>query len=350
MQTMLNIEQAKEYAAQHGVVLSAADMQKVTDAQIAESGRLEALKVGENISVGRLSKAVDDFNRLYPAFLAALVRIGDVLLTTSQTVIVAFGVPIVLVLLLVVEHQRVLHGIELFEVDAGLASFAAAALVITNLVLEFTIHYVEQQQGYEQERSIKWSFRRWSKQIGYAIGWGRDWKAQEHSPAQRYRKLLSLVTFSILALALAGSMRSVIDQQQGAWYEAMRAIVEESTLTEIMTWAGGLLFASAAVLSAQGLSRYVAMRCAEIVSDMKSSTATKNEPGSAHIEAAGASAIMAIVNGKIEQKKKRGGRAKKETGQADRPFGNTVPELVEEDTTPMTALESANGGENTGRK
>ena len=341
MESMLTIEQAKEYAAQHGIVLSAAEMQKVTDAQIAESKRLDALRADDTvIQKGWIARMVDGFNRAYPAFLAALIRIGDVLLTTSQTLIVAFGVPLVLVLLLIVEHQRVLHGIELFEVDAGLASFAAAALVITNLVLEFTIHYVEQQHKYEQERSVKWSLHRWLERVRYTLGLGKEWQAQEHSPAHRYRKLLSLVTFSILALALAGSMRSVIEQQSGSWYRAMGAIITDSTLTEIMTWAGGLLFAGAAVLSAQGLSRYVAMRCAEIIQEMKSATPTNLN--ASEIEAAGATAIMAIVNTKLEQKQQRSARPKqKETGQAERPFGNTAPEPDDQEATQPIETDNA---------
>lgn len=343
MTQAMNINQAKEYAAQHGINLTAADMVKVSNAQLAERERLAALAV-EAPAQGKLSAWVDGFNRLYPRFLEALVSVGDVLLTTSQTVIVAFGVPLVLVLLLIVEHQRVLHGIEMFEVDSHLASFAAAALVITNLVLEFTIHYVELKANYHQATDNRWSLRIWLKNAKYTLGLGDTWQVQALSPAQRYRRLLSLVTFSILALALAGSMRGVIEQQSGAWHIAIEQILTQSTLAEMMTWAGGLLFAGAAVLSAQGLSRYVAMRCTEIIHEMNNRTASNaNED---ELEQAGAIAIMAIVQEKLNKKAQRPTTPRAGGGQTSAPFGNQVPDLEEEDTTPMTALENAHGGKN----
>ncbi len=212
---------------------------------------------------------IEKFNRWYPRFLESLHAVSDVLMMLAQTLIVAFGVPGVLALLLVVEHQRVMHGIQLFEADSGLASFFAAALVMLNLVLEFQIHYVEGKAGYEQSRATRWSLRTWAKNMVYMLGFGKNWQPVDLSPAQRYRALLRLVTFTILALALAGSMRATIEQQPGAWHQAIIAIVAESKLLDMATWAGGLLAALAAVLAAQGLSRYIALRCAEIALSMK---------------------------------------------------------------------------------
>lgn len=256
------LEQAKHYAAVNGYTLSPKDIENITRLQEAEQSRLAALQRE------RRPGMVEQFNAAYPRFLKMLIGLGAVLLTLSQTLIIAFGVPLVLALVLIVEQQRVVHGIGLFEVDAALSAFAAWALVLLNLTLEFTIEYIEHQANYQVARDVRFSLRIWGRNALYTLGWGDQWTAQELSPAQRYRRLLRLVTFTILALALAGSMHTVIERQSGAWHVAIIAIVTDSSLSEIITWLGGLLFAAAAVLAAQGLSRYVAIRCVEIVAEM----------------------------------------------------------------------------------
>jgi hypothetical protein len=210
------------------------------------------------------------FNRHYPAFLRFLVGVGDVLVTTAHTLIVAFGVPMVLILLLVVEHSRVEHGIALFEVDSSMASFAAWSLVLLNTILEFTIHYIESKAGYQRERQRRGSLRLYVSNLLYWLGVSKDWQPIELSPAHRYRRLLHLITFTILALALAGSMRHEIARESGAWFVALQAILMESTLSEMTTWLGGLLFAFAAVAGAQNLTAYLAVRVAEVTLQMQS--------------------------------------------------------------------------------
>lgn len=259
-----NLQEAESYAASIGLVLTPADREKIAKLQQADQERIRSITAEKPVGM------VDQFNAFYPRFLEFLIGVGEVLLTFSQTLIIAFGVPITLVLLLVVEQQRVVHGIALFEVEGALASFAATALVLLNLALEFLIHYIEQQAHYEPDRARRWSLRIWWKNARYTLGIGNDWIAQELSPAQRFRGLLRLVTFTILALALAGSMREVIANTEGAWHEALISIITESNLSLMTTWLGGLLFAAAAVLAAQGLSRYVAVKCAEILARMQS--------------------------------------------------------------------------------
>lgn len=339
MTQIATLQDAESYAAQHGIALSPSDRARIAAAQRAERERLEAVAPAEK-RVG----LVESFNAAYPKFLEALSGIGDVLLTTAQTLIVAFGVPLVLVLLLIVEHQRIFHGIELFETDAGLASFAAAALVIVNLVLEFTIHYVEQRAGYSAERATRWSFRTWLINAAHTLGVGDEWEERQLSPAHRYRRLLNLVTFSILALALAGSMRTVISTQAGAWHVALIDIVTKSTLTQMATWLGGLLFAGAAVLSAQGLSRYVALRCAEIVAGMTSrrDSTAPDVAYQSQIDSAGAQVVMALVSAKLEAKAAKV-RPTAGDGQPPRPFGIAALDLDDEgDTQPTDPLHQPN--------
>lgn len=216
----------------------------------------------------KLTTWITLFNAHYPAFLRFLVGMSEVLYTTSQTIIVSFGVPVVLGLLLVVEHERVKHGIALFESSPSLASFAAWSMVILNLVLEFTVHHVEAKAGYKQVAAQQASLRLKLAALAYWLGISRRWQPIALSPAYRYKKLLKLVTFTILALALAGSMRTTINVQTGAWYTALANVATQSTLAEMSTWLGGLLFALAAVVGAQGLTAYLAVRVAEITEQM----------------------------------------------------------------------------------
>lgn len=337
MQNITTLQDAEQYAAQHGIAITGRERAQIAEAQRAELARLQALdSVASAKQTGRAGRMVESFNRFYPKFLESLVRVAEIFLTLAQTVIVAFGVPAVLVLLLVVEHQRVLHGIALFELDSALASFAAAALVVANLTLEFTIHYVESKAGYQAALATRWSLRTWAHNAAYTLGLGERWTPQQLSPAQRYRALLRLVTLTILALALAGSMRAVIQEQPGTWHEALIAVVTSSSLSEMSTWLSGLLFALAAVLTAQGLSRYVALRTAEIVASM--GAPEQEQPTAryaAQLEAAGAAAVLAVVNAKLQAK------AEKQRAQQDKrdgakvPFGSPVPEPDEdEDTRP----------------
>ncbi len=289
MQEIISLQDAERFAAEHGYTLSPADRAAIADRQRAELARLRSLQPETARSF------TQRFNVWYPGFLQSLAGIGEVLLTFTQTVIIAFGVPVGLLVLLVVEHQRVVHGIALFEVDQALASFAAFALVFLNVVLEFQVHYIEHRAGYVPDRDRRWSLRLAAQNWSYRLGLGENWTEQELSPAQRYRRLLRLVTFSILALALAGSMKTVIEATPGTWYEALRAIIAESSLSQMMIWAGGLLFAAAAVLGAQVLSRYVAIRCTEILANMQAVNATPEQQYSTDLDRVAADYILAKV-------------------------------------------------------
>lgn len=304
---MKTIQEVEQYAAAHGVTLTPADKAKIGALQQAERERLI------EINPERKLTRADRWNRFYPVALKTIITVGETLLTFAQTVIVSLGIPLVLILLLIVEQQRVLHGIALFESDRALAEFAATALVLLNLVLEFQVHYIEDKAGYQESQASAWSFRIGWQSAAYTLGFGETWIPRALSPANRYKRLLRLVTFTILSLALVGSMRAVIEVTNGAWYEAVVSILTDSSLLLMMTWLGGLLFAAAAVLSAQGLSRYVAIRCVEIIAHMQAQKST-DDPYAADIEQTGATAALAFVNAKLEKKPK-----------APVPFGHSHP-------------------------
>lgn len=291
---------ALQDAAAQGVNLTAKDYEKMTELQVAEQQRLTKL---HQQAQGKIGHWLDVIERHHPAFIASLIRLGDMLMTTTQTVVTSIGVPLVLVLLLIVEQTRVQHGIALFETDDHLTVLGAWALVLLNLTLEFIIHFIENQADYHTPEPVRWSIRHWQVEFDYWSGQGRRWKPQLASPAQRFRHLLHLVTFSILVLALAGSMQSVMADLKGSWITALISIIFQSSLNEMATWVSGLLFAAAAVFSAQALSRYVAVRCLSI---RLQSPEAESSPFQDELELVAINYIQAKIAAKHERKARAG--------------------------------------------
>ena len=293
-----SLHAAQEYAAERGYILTAEDYADIQQAQQQARERIASASVS-----GGKRTFVQRFNSGYPRLLRALHGLGEVLLTISQTMIVAFGVPLALTLMLFVEQQRVRGGIGLFEASATLTEFASSALVLVNLVIEFIVEYIETSAGYQSVAATRFSFRGMWQNARYTLGLKANWTPETLSPAQRFRTLRRIVTYAILSLALAGSMRDVITQQSGSWFEALTAVVTKSTLLQAATWTGGLMFAVAAVLTAQGLSRYVAVKCAEILSRMNTETTRETDLMSVEAEAAAAAVIVARVRADQQQTK-----------------------------------------------
>lgn len=293
--TPRTIPEAEAIAQKYGIMLTPqdyADMQAVMDER---ARHLERQLSSAGTTRHGLAALVEQFNRFYPKFLKALIGISDVFITLAQTVLIAFGVPLLLVMLMVVEQQRVYHGMALFEVVEFLAGFGSAVLVLANLVFELLISWKEHQAGYVEPPRTEFSLRLLAQRLAYMTGHKSDWKARQKSPAQRFKTVLRIITFTILALAVAGSMRSIIEQTGGNWLEALTAVLTRSTLLQMVTWLGGLLFAFAAVLSAQALSAYVAGKVIEVIAAMQSSAEDKPRAVMDAIGITGAAFLMARI-------------------------------------------------------
>jgi len=212
-----------------------------------------------SFSMGRL---IDAFNEGYPTFLSALVNLADVILTLIRTIMVTMGIPISLSFILYVESDRIRHGIELFEANSEMARLAAWVLVILNVVLELLIVYEEDKYGYQHPAKYRTSLRTFWGRVSYLLGVKRE---EKQSPAHVYMSTLKIVTYSILLLALLGSMREQMEATQGAWHVALVKILTESSLKDFVVWIGGTIFAFTLVVSAQSLSNYVATHTTKIV-------------------------------------------------------------------------------------
>lgn len=196
-------------------------------------------------------------------FTEIMHNLSGAMMLIGQTLISAFFVVIILVLVLAVEIQRVAHGIELFEHSQELAYLGAFVLVMMLLTLEFIVHYVETKEGYETKLKSDFSLRILWRDFMYFFGFIGEWEARYKSPAHKIKGYSRLLTMTILALALGGSMADTISAVNGNWVQGLEFIALQSTLLEIVRWFGGLLFAVALVIGTQRLTSYVAQRASE---------------------------------------------------------------------------------------
>jgi len=216
-------------------------------------------------------------------FTELMHNISGGLMLLGQTIISAFFVLVILWLVLDVEIKRVAHGIELFEASPELANKGAFVLVMMLMTLEFVIHYIEAKHGYHEPKKERFSFRLWLRKFDYLWGEKETWEAQYKSPAHDIRNYAKLLTRTILALALGGSMSSTIAGIDGNWVQGIQSIIFDSSLIEIVEWSGGLLFALALVIGAQRLTSYVAQRASEtLVQSDKTKQGIKHDIGINH--------------------------------------------------------------------
>ncbi|MEO0599102.1 MAG: hypothetical protein AAF126_23535, partial [Chloroflexota bacterium] len=103
----------------------------------------------------------------------------------------------------------------------------------------------------------------WVQNAKYWFGITDNWQPRHKSPAHSIKVYSRLLTVTILVLALAGSMRDAISQVEGNWVQGIQSIATDSSLSEIVEWSGGLLFALALVVGAQRLTAYIAQRASE---------------------------------------------------------------------------------------
>lgn len=260
-----------------------------------------------------------DWNQLLLASLDSLLIVGDWLMLGSQTLIVSFGVPVVLVLAVIVEQQRVKHGIELFEQEPALAALGSWVLVIINLVFEFQAHHIEHRAGYKIPDAAQFSLRVVAANTLYILGIGKAWQARQLSPAKRYYEVGRIVTISILTLALAGSMKTqLVSQNNKPWLEGIVSIVTDSSLMEMSVWAGGLLFAFAAVTSAQASSRYIATRVIEIRNSMQRRKATERTNERQTFEDDGSQSVHSFaVHSEMNERTRTANRGERTTNAAN---------------------------------
>ncbi len=330
------IRDVETWASENGIMLTPADRQKIASIQKAERERLEAIT--PSASPKRITWA-DKFNAFYPKLIDSLLSGANIAMTFAKTVMLAVGIPAVLVGLLIVEHHRVYEGITLFDKNGTFASIGAIVFVVLNLLLELNIHHIEHKSGYQAHAENAFSLRLLWSSLKYKLGLGSDWQPKPLSPAERQKRLSRWVTMTILVLALLGSMKDVIAQTEGAWYTALISILTDSDLLLMGTWVAGLLVAFCAVLGAQVLARFVSQQTVEVLADMIAKRDSVNVDASdIHAEAvefAGANTALALIQDKLDVKAQKA--QQKAQAVATAPVTTAPIETVA--TLPETALE-----------
>lgn len=217
----------------------------------------------------------------YDEFLSGIIALGDSVQMLMQTIIIAFGALIGLVLLGVVEHMGISRGLQWFLTNNLAASFAALSLIIFNMIVEIMIVHIENAHKYARQSQTVWSLRLIGGSLLYRLGVNpskeKRWKPRRRSPASRFYQFRALTTIAIFTLALAGRMQSsirqvseqpTVDDPSGIesipLSEGIQKLLTESSLEDIFIWAGGTIFTIVAVFGVQGLTNYGAVRVIEI--------------------------------------------------------------------------------------
>jgi hypothetical protein len=302
-ETPKTIEDALKVYADAGIAPEPLHIQEAYEVQQQRQKQLEQDAAESTVAKHWSTRYVEAFNKWYPKFLQTLLGLGDTLITLTQTVLIAFGVPALLIGFIIVEQGRVLHGSLLWESDYHLAGLGSWVLVLGNLIFELVANWKEHQAGYTAPSKFEFSFRIWMMRLRYWFGGSIDnkaWSPQPKSPANRARSVLRFITLAILFLAVSGSMRDVISETKGTWLEAIEAVFTKSTLLQFVTWSSGLLFALAVVFAAQALTEYISEKVVEIVSLMLSKRDDKAERIA---EAAGMAAAYHLYARFVENKR-----------------------------------------------
>lgn len=217
-----------------------------------------------------------NWQQIFAKALETIITLGDLLMVFMQTVIVSFGTIIILGLLLLVEQHAVRQGLSVFESDAQSASFGAIVLVLVNFTVKFMEVYVEtlamdDRRKYRPKKQYAFSLRLLFADIAYWLGvGGRKWQKREMAVASDFNKLRSTVTFAMMALALMGRTHEAIAKvstaggQALSWNTGLQNLFNQSSLVDITVWIAALIFTFAAVVAAQQLTHYMAMRVVDI--------------------------------------------------------------------------------------
>lgn len=217
-----------------------------------------------------------DWQQFLNRILASLITLSDVLMVFMQTLIISFGTMILMALLLWVEQDAVSHGVAVYEAAPDKAAAAAAILVLFNFAVKFWEVYIEdkardQRTRYRPDKQYAFSLRNLASSLLYFLGIGKGWKRRELSPATGFAHIRRVITVTMLCLAFIGRTHdaiqkvSVIEEKSIAWQQGLGLIFANSTLADITVWITALIFTFAAVIAAQRLTQYIAVRVVEIM-------------------------------------------------------------------------------------
>lgn len=247
-------DELRTYAASQGYTLTDEDRLELSriENQITEQQNHQ-IKQQKNLIVQFMDGLIQWFPTVIMG-IQSISRIAGSIVTNLFTAIISvFG----LIALAALETYRVALGVELFHQGSQAASLLTAGILVAcNIFVGFTIYQKEQEENLNHQKQAQASLRIWWQRLRYFIGWESNWQRQYKSSASGVKRFRAVVTFSLLILALTGSMKGIIEDTSGAWYEALYKIATESTLLQMSEWLNGLLTAIVAVMGTHVLTEF----------------------------------------------------------------------------------------------
>lgn len=281
-------DELQEWAALNGYKLNKSDYVRLADAR--DRAREEHRKAERQALSWH-----ERLNQYLPSMQNAVLNLSMFVFVAARTVATTLLIPVVLVLVAIVETVRVAHGVELFEAAAWLAYLGAIALVASNIVLEFNIADIEHRAKYSKPVDAHFSLRIMAERFAYIFGIGGEWRRALHSPARRYHIMARWLKTAILLLAVAGSMRTMFESLSGNWQAGLSQIWQQSSLLQMVTWIGGLIFAAVVVSLTSTFTAYMADLAIEAESAMPGFDASDE---SGYVDRQAALELKAILSSK----------------------------------------------------
>lgn len=222
------------------------------------------------------------FDLSYIQVLDGIASVGNAVLMFIQTLFVAFGLPVVLLCVLVAEFLAVKTGLGF---DPGQSTIGAFALVMLNVLLEFQSVHIENKRNHSAEvyafslRSLAsgaWSAAGLGQLVVGKVKIGVPYKKIKVSPAQRFRNLQTVVTLIIIGLSIFGRLEVLLakvilgaDSAAIPFMDGIKALEFQSTLLDLGHILGAALFTFGSVRGAQVVSNYIAIKVNEALADMR---------------------------------------------------------------------------------
>lgn len=254
---LVEIEQSTSYeelqnlAAKSGIQVTPKQLEAVHQ-RYAET--LKSITENEDSS----RKWHERLNAAIPSMQSALTNLAAFLYVFIARFSSTVLVPITLIGIMFGEVWRVQHGLMIFEASPLIAWVLAIVFVLANTVIEFTIFDIEHRAGYQAPPQKLFSFRIVVNGLYYLLGIGEHWQAVTRSPAHHLHKMGVGLKWTILLLALFGSMGQMLSGLEGNIVENLDQLEAETSLYDLAAWILVFLTAVSLVGLTRALTAYLA--------------------------------------------------------------------------------------------
>lgn len=219
---------------------------------------LENIETEVQMLVGEMPTIENETTLLNHA-LDFIAGAGQVLTLATVELVQAFGAVALAVLFIVLEADRVYHGVLKIGQHEQQALLIAVTLTAMNAVLPiYALRNVNHQDKITRQR---WTVR------GYLVAFWNRLTARpqryevdvHHNPALAIAE--TAITWSTLFLAFYAVLGTMLAQHSGAtWYAAFWRLLTQSNINQALELAAGLLLSVGGVFGVQSISHELATR------------------------------------------------------------------------------------------